>query len=72
MSRYTPLQRAAALGAFTVLSTVAAIASIVPATDVELLAAKTAVLEPVAIRLDEALLPTPATYADNSDLFHSG
>ena len=62
MSKYTPLQRVAALGVFTVLSTVAAIASIVPATDVELLLAKTAVLEPVAIRLDEALLPAPATY----------
>jgi murein DD-endopeptidase MepM/ murein hydrolase activator NlpD len=39
-----------------------AVAAIVPATDAELLLAKTAVLEPVEIRLGEALLPAPATY----------
>jgi murein DD-endopeptidase MepM/ murein hydrolase activator NlpD len=62
MSRYTPLQRAAALAVFAVSGAVAAVASIVPATDAELLIAKAALLEPVAIRADEALLPSPATY----------
>jgi murein DD-endopeptidase MepM/ murein hydrolase activator NlpD len=71
MSRYTPLQRAGALVAFTVLSTVAAVASIVPSTDAELLLAKAAVLEPVTINLDEALLPAPATYV-REDRFQRG
>ena len=66
MSRYTPLQRAGALVTFTVLSTVAAVASIVPSTDAELLLAKAAVLEPVAIDLDgdgvdEILVPQNQT-----------
>ncbi len=60
--RFTPLQRAAGLVAFAVSGAVAAVASIVPATDAELLLAKAAVLEPVEIHLDEALLPAPATY----------
>jgi murein DD-endopeptidase MepM/ murein hydrolase activator NlpD len=71
MSRYTPLQRAGALVAFTVLSTVAAVASIVPSTDAELLLAKAAVLEPVTINLDEALLPAPTTYV-REDRFQRG
>ena len=62
MSRYTPLQRAAALAVFAVSGAVAAVASIVPATDAELLVAKAAVLEPVAIRASEALLPAPTSY----------
>src|SRR6185369_4473181 len=62
MSRYTPLQRAAALTAFAVSGAVAAVTSIVPSTDAELLIAKAAKLEPVAIRADEALLPSPETY----------
>ncbi len=62
MSRYTPLQRAAALVVFAVSGAVAAVASIVPATNAELLIAKAALLEPVAIRASEALLPSPTTY----------
>ncbi len=57
-----PLRRAALLAAFALSSAVAALAVIVPSTDAELLLSKTALLEPVAIRLDEALLPAPATY----------
>jgi len=71
MSRYTPLQRFAALVVFTVLSALAAVASIVPSTDAELLLAKAAVLEPVAIDLDHALLPTPSTYV-REDRFQRG
>jgi len=71
MSRYTPLQRVAAVVAFTVLSAIAAVASIVPTTDAELLLAKAAVLEPVAIDLNEALLPAPATYV-REDRFQRG
>ena len=50
------------LAAFAVSGAVAAVASIVPATNAELLIAKAAVLEPVPIRIDEALLPPPASY----------
>ena len=57
-----PLRRAALLAAFALSSAVAALAAIVPSTDAELLLAKAAVLEPVTIRLDEALLPAPASY----------
>ncbi len=57
-----PLRRAALLAAFALSSAVAALAAIVPSTDAELLLAKTTLPEPVAIRLDEALLPAPATY----------
>ena len=57
-----PLRRAALLAAFALSGAVAAVATIVPSTDAELLLAKAAVLEPVAIRLEEALLPAPATY----------
>jgi len=62
MSRYTPLQRAAGLVAFAVSGAVVAVTSIVPASDTELLIAKAAVLEPVAIRADELLLASPAAY----------
>ncbi|MEO8143060.1 MAG: peptidoglycan DD-metalloendopeptidase family protein [Betaproteobacteria bacterium] len=50
------------LAAFALSSAVAAVATIVPSTDAELLLAKAAVLEPVAIRLEEALLPAPLSY----------
>jgi len=60
--RTAPLKRAAALAAFAVSGVVAAVAAIVPSSDAELLLAKAAVLEPVAIRADEALLPAPASY----------
>jgi len=56
------LRRAALLAVFAFSGAVAAIAAIVPSSDAELLLAKTAVLEPVDIRLDEALLPAPAAY----------
>jgi murein DD-endopeptidase MepM/ murein hydrolase activator NlpD len=55
-------RRAALLAAFALSSALAAVAAIVPSTDAELLLAKAATLEPVVIRLDEALLPAPATY----------
>src|SRR6185295_10809763 len=57
-----PLRRAALIAAFALSSAIAAVAAIVPSTDAELLLAKAAVLEPIAIRLDEALLPAPTTY----------
>src|SRR5258706_11018672 len=57
-----PLRRAALLAVFALSSALAAVAAIVPSTDAELLLAKAAVPEPVAIHLDEALLPAPATY----------
>ena len=57
-----PLWRFALLAAFALSSAVAALATIVPSTGAELLLAKAAVLEPVAIRLEEALLPAPTTY----------
>jgi len=60
--RAVPLRRLALLGAFALWSALAAVAAIVPSTDADLLLAKTAVLEPLVIRLDEALLPSPATY----------
>lgn len=56
-----PLGRAALLAAFAFSGAVAAVAAIMPA-DAELLLAKTARLEPVSIRLDESLLPAPASY----------
>lgn len=62
MRRGLPHRRAAGLVAFALSGAVAAIAAIAPSTDAELLLAKTAVLEPVAIRVDEALLPAPAAY----------
>ena len=62
LPRIAPWKRAAGLATFAVSSAVAAVASIVPATDAELLIAKAAVLEPVTIRFDEALLPPPASY----------
>ena len=57
-----PLRRAALLAAFALSGALAAVAAIVPSTDAELLLAKAAVREPVAIRLGEALLPAPATF----------
>lgn len=60
--RLAPWKRAAGVAAFAVSGAVAGVASIVPATDAELLIAKAAVLETVPIRLDEALLPPPSSY----------
>ena len=63
--RKTPegaLRRAALLATFALSSAVAAVATIVPANDAELLLAKAAVLEPVTIRVEDALLPSPLTY----------
>ena len=62
MRRGIPFRRVAALAAFAVSGAVAALASIAPGTDAELLLAKTARPEPVAIQLDRALLPAPAKY----------
>ena len=56
-----PFRRTALLAALAFSGAVAAVAAIVPA-DAELLLAKTARLEPVEIRLEEALLPAPTTY----------
>ena len=57
-----PHRRAAGLLVFALSGAVAAVAAIAPSDDAELLLAKTAVLEPVAIRVEEALLPAPAAY----------
>jgi murein DD-endopeptidase MepM/ murein hydrolase activator NlpD len=57
-----PLRRAALLAAFALFSAVAAVAAIVPSSDAGLMLAKTAVPEPVVIRLEDALLPAPSTY----------
>jgi murein DD-endopeptidase MepM/ murein hydrolase activator NlpD len=65
------LRRIALLAAFALSSAVAAVATIVPSTDAELLLAKAAVLEPLAIRLEEALLPAPASYV-REELLQSG
>ena len=62
MRGVVPLRRAAGFAAFALSGAVAAVATIAPSSDAELLLAKTAVLEPLAIRIDEALLPAPATY----------
>ena len=56
------LRRAALLAVFALSGAVAAIAAIVPSTDAELLLSKASVLEPVPIRLEEALLPAPDSY----------
>src|SRR5262245_5425327 len=61
-ARIAPWKRAAGLATFAVTGAVAAVASIVPATDAELLIAKAAVLEPVAIRVEEALLPPVSSF----------
>ncbi|HEY6966589.1 MAG TPA: hypothetical protein VI229_03895, partial [Burkholderiales bacterium] len=71
LARIAPWKRALGLAAFAVSGAVAAVASIVPATDAELLIAKAAVLEPVQIHLDEALLPAPASYV-REDRFQRG
>jgi murein DD-endopeptidase MepM/ murein hydrolase activator NlpD len=71
LPRIAPWKRALGLAAFAVSGAVAAVASIVPSADVELLLAKAAVLEPVAIRLEEALLPSPASYV-REDRFQRG
>jgi murein DD-endopeptidase MepM/ murein hydrolase activator NlpD len=55
-------KRAAVLAAFAVSGAVAAVASIAPSADPELLLAKAAVPELLPIRLEEALLPAPSTY----------
>lgn len=55
-------KRAAALAAFAVSGAVAAVASMMPSADTDLLRAKAAVIEPLPIRLEDALLPAPASY----------
>ena len=55
------LRRAAWLAGFALFSAVASLYAIVPSSGVELLLAKTAVLEPLPIRVEEALLPAPTT-----------
>jgi len=55
-------KRAAALAAFAVSGAVAAVASMMPSADTELLRTRAAVIEPLPIRLDEALLPAPSSY----------
>ncbi len=62
MRGVVPHRRAAGLVAFALSGAVVAIAAIAPSGDAELLLARTAVLEPVAIRIEEALLPAPAAY----------
>ena len=62
MRGVVPHRRAAGLLVFALSGAVAAVAAIAPSDDAELLLAKTAVLEPVAIRVEEALLPAPAAY----------
>ena len=57
-----PFRRAALLAAFALSSAVAALATIVPSTSAELLLSKAAILEPVSIHLEDALLPAPASY----------
>jgi len=64
-------KRVAALALFAVSGVVAAIASIAPSADAEWLLAKSAVLEPLPIRLDEGLLPAPTTYV-REELFRRG
>jgi murein DD-endopeptidase MepM/ murein hydrolase activator NlpD len=61
-SRIAPWKRAAGMTVFAVSGAVAAVASIVPAAEVELPIAKAAVLELVPIRIDEALVLPPASY----------
>lgn len=61
-SRGRRVLRAAALAAFALSSAVAGVAAIVPSTDAELLLAKAALREPMAIRLEDGLLPAPAAY----------
>lgn len=62
MRAAVPLRRAAGFAAFALSGAVAAVATIAPSSDAELLLAKTAVLEPLTIRIGAALLPAPATY----------
>jgi murein DD-endopeptidase MepM/ murein hydrolase activator NlpD len=68
--RGLPHRRAAGLVAFALSGAVAAIAAIAPSTDAELLLAKTAVLEPVAIRAGEGLLPAPLAYVREERFQH--
>src|SRR5687768_13430934 len=58
----TILRRIAVLAGFALSGAVASLYAIVPSTDPELLLAKTAVLEQLPIRFEEALLPAPTTY----------
>ncbi len=62
MRTAVPFRRAAGLAAFALSGAVAAVAALVPTADAELLLAKAAVLEPVAIHAGEALLPAPTSY----------
>ncbi|MGH8706053.1 MAG: peptidoglycan DD-metalloendopeptidase family protein, partial [Burkholderiales bacterium] len=60
MSHYAPLRRGAAMVALAATGAVAAFATIVPSA--ELLLGKAALLEPVTIRAQDALLPAPSSY----------
>jgi murein DD-endopeptidase MepM/ murein hydrolase activator NlpD len=71
MARLAPLQRIAAIAILAVSGVVAAFAAIAPSTDAELLIAKAAVLEPVDIKVENALLPAPSTYL-REERFHGG
>lgn len=62
MTRGLPHRRAAGMVAFALSGAVAAIAAIAPSGDAELLLAKTALLEPIAIHAGQSLLPAPAAY----------
>jgi murein DD-endopeptidase MepM/ murein hydrolase activator NlpD len=61
MSEYAPLARSLALVALALSGAVAAFATIAPSTESGP-PARTAVIEPVALRGDDALLPAPAAY----------
>lgn len=71
MRTAVPFRRAAGLAVFALSGAVAAVVALVPATDAELLLAKAAVLEPVAIHVSEALLPAPTFYV-REDRFQRG
>ncbi len=60
MSHHVSLRRAAAIAALAISGAVAAFAAMVPSA--ELLLGKAAVLEPLAIRAQDALLPAPSSY----------
>jgi len=66
-----PLRRAAGLIAFALSGALAAVAAIAPSGDAELLLARTAVPEPVALHAGASLLPAPAAYI-REDRFQRG
>lgn len=62
MSEYAPLARSLALVALALSGAVAAFATIAPSAESGPPPPRTAVIEPVALRAGEALLPAPAAY----------